>query len=302
MLDPHDLYSLDPNLPELTDPVLVSTLPGFVDAGSAGRLVTRHLLDSLPHRSLATFDADQLVDHRSHRPAMTFVEDHWDSYSPHLLAIHLLEDADGTQFLLLAGPEPDYQWERFTSAVEQLIERFGVRLTVGTNAIPMTVPHTRPTGLTAHASSKELVSDYEPWLATVQVPGSVSALLEYRLGQAGREAMGFAAHVPHYVAQAEYPAAAIALLGAIERATGLSLSADALATVAEVTRVKIDEQVERSSEVASVVRALEEQYDSYTGSAGRSPMMALDGEALPSADELGAELEQFLAEQNRRDD
>ena len=45
-----------------------------------------------------------------------------------------------------------------------------------------------------------------------------------------------------------------------------------------------------------------EQYDSYTGPAGRPPMMAMDGEALPSADELGAELEQFLAEQNRRDD
>lgn len=302
MLDPHDLYTFDPDLPELAEPILVSTLPGFVDAGAAGRLVSRHLLDSLPHRPLVTFDADQLVDHRSHRPAMTFVEDHWDSYSAHVLAVHLVEDAHGTPFLLLSGPEPDYQWERFIGAVEQVIERFGVRLTVGTNAIPMTVPHTRPTGLTAHGSRKELVSDYEPWLATVQVPGSVGALLEYRLGQAGRDAMGFAAHVPHYVAQAEYPAAAITLLGAIERATGLSLSADALATVAEVTRVKIDEQVERSGEVASVVRALEEQYDAYSGAAGRQPMIAMDGEPMPSADELGAEFERFLAEQNRRDD
>lgn len=302
MLDPQDLYQLDQHLPDLGAPVMLSTLPGFVDAGSAGRLVTRHLLDTLPHRPLATFDADRLIDHRSHRPVMTFVEDHWDSYTAHSLAVHLVDDADGTPFLLLAGPEPDYQWERFVAAVTQLVERFGVRLTVGSNAIPMTVPHTRPTGITAHASRKALVADYEPWLNTIQVPGSVGALLEYRLGEAGHDAMGFAVHVPHYVAQTEYPAAAIALLTAIERATGLALSADGLATAAEVTRVKIDEQVERSTEIASVVRALEEQYDAYSGAAGRAPLLAVDTEALPSADELGAEFERFLAEHNRRED
>lgn len=302
MLDPRELYILDPDLPELSGPVLLSTLPGFLDAGSAGRLVTRHLLENLPHRPLVTFDADQLVDHRSHRPLMTFVEDHWDSYTPHSLAVHLLEDAGGTPFLLLAGPEPDYQWERFSAALEQVIERLGVRLTVSTNAIPMTVPHTRPTGLTAHASRRELVADYEPWLSTVQVPGSVGALLEYRLGQADRDAMGFAAHVPHYVSQTEYPAAAVALLEAIQRATGLSLSPEGLATAAEVTRVKIDEQVERSTEIASVVRALEEQFDALVATSGQPSLMPVDAESLPTADELGAELERYLADRNRKED
>ena len=196
MLDPRDLYELDPDLPELIKPVLVHALPGFVDAGSAGRMLGRHLLDTLPNRPLATFDVDQLVDHRSHRPTMTFVEDHWDSYTPHSLAVHLMHDEVSEPFLLLIGPEPDYQWHRFVSAMEQLIERFDVRLTVGINAIPMAVPHTRPIGLTAHASRQELIAGYEPWLSTIQVPGSVGALLEFRLGQAGADAAGFAVHRP----------------------------------------------------------------------------------------------------------
>ncbi len=302
MLDPQELYTVAPDVPELVKPVLVHALPGFVDAGAAGRLLGRQLMDSLPHQEIVTFDVDQLIDHRSHRPLMTFSEDHWDSYTPHSLAVHLMYDEVSEPFLFLVGPEPDYQWERFTAAMQAIIERFDVRLTVGINAIPMAVPHTRPTGLTAHATRSELVSGYEPWLATVQVPGSVGALLEYRLGENGGDAMGFAVHVPHYLAQAEYPDAADTLLDAIARATGLVLPRAELRTAAEETRGKIDEQVGRSEEVAAVVRALEQQYDTFADSRGRLPLMTVDRESLPTADELGAELERFLAERDTEHD
>ena len=139
---------------------------------------------------LTTFDDDELLDYRARRPAMLFVEDHWESYADPELAVHLLHDANGVPFLLLAGPEPDVQWERFTEAVRMVVERLGVRLTIGLNAIPMGVPHTRPTGVIAHGSRKELVAAYEPWVNAVQVPGTAGHLLEYRLGQAGRDARG----------------------------------------------------------------------------------------------------------------
>ncbi|MEU7865049.1 PAC2 family protein, partial [Nonomuraea sp. NPDC049141] len=208
MLDPHELYELTDDLPDLGQPVLIQTLTGFVDAGSATRLAREQLLTSLDARPIARFDVDQLFDYRSRRPVMTFVEDHWESYDAPALELHLLRDDDETPFLLLTGPEPDLQWERFVAAIAGISARLDVRLTVGLNSIPMAVPHTRPAGVTAHATRRELIAGYEPWLQRVQVPGSVGHLLEYRLGELGRDALGFAAHVPHYVAQTEYPAAA----------------------------------------------------------------------------------------------
>ncbi|MBA3523073.1 MAG: PAC2 family protein [Geodermatophilaceae bacterium] len=301
MPDPADLYELDADLPELDAPVLLNLLPGFVDAGSAGRLLTRHLLGTLTHRPLATFDVDDLIDHRSSRPIMTFVQDHWEAYSGHELVLHLAQDEADTPFLMLTGPEPDYRWERFVSAVIGLIERFGVRLTVGINAIPMAAPHTRPSGMTAHGTRPELVVGYEPWIARVQVPGSVSALLEYRLGRQDRDAVGFAAHVPHYVAQAEYPDSSLSLLNALSRASGLVLPTLALSEAAQATRENIDEQVGKSEEIVAVVEALEQQYDAFLGGRGQAPLLAMDGTAMPTADELGAELERFLAAQDRKE-
>ncbi|MET8524950.1 PAC2 family protein [Micromonospora sp. NPDC005172] len=302
MLDPHELYQLTDDLPELGQPVLIQALTGFVDAGNASRLAREQLLTSLEGRPIATFDVDQLFDYRSRRPVMTFNEDHWESFDAPELELHLLHDDDETPFLLLTGPEPDLQWERFTAAVAGLAARLDVRLTVGLNSIPMAVPHTRPTGVTAHATRPELISGYEPWLQRVQVPGSVGHLLEFRLGEQGRDALGFAAHVPHYVAQTEYPAAAEVLLSAVSRSTGLLLPGDGLRSAAEVVRVEIDRQVAQTEDAAALVQALEEQYDAFARGRGERSLLAPDAGPLPTADELGAELERFLAEQTRPGD
>ncbi|MFG1884862.1 proteasome assembly chaperone family protein [Micromonospora sp. NPDC049102] len=302
MLDPHELYQLTDDLPELGQPVLIQALTGFVDAGNASRLAREQLLTSLEGRPIATFDVDQLFDYRSRRPVMTFNEDHWESFDAPELELHLLHDDDETPFLLLTGPEPDLQWERFSAAVAGLAARLDVRLTVGLNSIPMAVPHTRPTGVTAHATRPELISGYEPWLQRVQVPGSVGHLLEFRLGEQGRDALGFAAHVPHYVAQTEYPAAAEVLLSAVSRSTGLLLPGDGLRSAAEVVRVEIDRQVAQTEDAAALVQALEEQYDAFARGRGERSLLAPDAGPLPTADELGAELERFLAEQTRPGD
>jgi hypothetical protein len=302
VLDPYELYELTDDLPELGRPVLVQALTGFVDAGSATHLTREHLLGTSDSQLIAAFDIDQLLDYRSRRPTMVFVEDHWEEYDEPSLGLHLLRDDAGTPFLLLTGLEPDLQWERFTAAMITLVERLGVRLTVGLNSIPMAVPHTRPTGITAHATRRELIAGYEPWLRRVQVPASAGNLLAYRLGQHGLDAMGFAAEVPHYLAQTAYPAAAEALLGAVSRATGLLLPTEALRSAAELVRADIDKQIAQADEASELVRALEEQYDAYARGREGANLFSTAARPMPTAEELGAELERFLAEQTKPGD
>jgi hypothetical protein len=300
-LDPQGLIEYAEDLPELDGPVLIQALDGFVDAGSVRKLVREQLLAS-SDQILATFDVDQLIDYRSRRPPMVFERDHWSGYAEPRLAVHLLHDDTGTAFLLLEGPEPDYQWERFLAAVQLVVERLGVRLTVGLNAIPMAVPHTRPVGVIAHATSAELVSEHPSWIDRVQVPGSAGNLLEYRLGQSGHAAIGFAVHVPHYLAQSEFPASAVALLESVTKSAGLVLPTGELRAAATRTAAEIDTQVADNAEVAEVVQALEQQYDAFVAGSGRSLLSDTSSEPLPSADELGEAFELFLAQQPSPDD
>ncbi len=305
MLDPSEIYEVDPvvdaevrarTTAQGSGPVLVHAVRGFVDAGATGQLAVEHLVEELPHARLATFDTDQLVDYRSRRPAMTFDATAWTHYEVPELVVDLVRDGEGVPFLLLHGAEPDVQWERYVAAVRQLVERFDVPLTIGLHGIPMGLPHTRPTSLTAHATRADLVQDHRSWFGSVQVPASVSALLELRLGEAGHDAMGFAVHVPHYLAQSQYPQATIAGLRAIERATGLDLRTGELEAAATDATLEIERQVSQSEEVRSLVTALEEQYDAFSRNLGGASLLAQSTD-LPTAEELGAEFERFLAAQ-----
>jgi len=295
--DPQQLYTLADEQPEdgeLDAPVLVHALNGFVDAGSAGRLAADYLLAELPHRVLATFDLDQVYDYRARRPPMIFTEDHWTSIEQPRLELRLVQDLAGRGFLLLTGPEPDVQWERFVAAVGHLVDHYRVGLTLGIHAIPMAVPHTRPLGITAHGNRPDLTRRYPAWVGTVQVPGHVAALLELRLGEGGHDVAGFAVHVPHYLSQADYPDAALTLLQGLGGATGLSLPSQELREAGERTRALVQEQVEEQPEVLAVVRSLEEQYDAFVRGRERSLLAADGDEPGESARALGLPDEENL--------
>jgi len=297
VFDPTDLYKLAEDLPELTDPVLLYHFDGFVDAGAAGRLAVRHVLDELEHRVVATFDVDRLLDYRSRRPIMVFDTDRWVEVETPELVVHYVKDVTGTPFLLMSGPEPDREWELFIRAVASLTERLGVSKLVTVHGIPMAVPHTRPLGITMHATRPELMTGQPSTFGRVQVPGSVTALMEFRLGAEGRDAIGFAVHVPHYLSQAEYPTSAVTALEAVTRNTGLVFPLDALREAARRTNVEIQEQINASAELSGAISGLEQQYDAFAGGAERENLIA-ESTPMPTGDELAAQFERFLAERD----
>jgi predicted ATP-grasp superfamily ATP-dependent carboligase len=295
-MDPRELYTVHEDvLAGLAGhrPVLVHQLDGFVDAGQAGRLLTANLIEQLDSEVVAVFDHDQLHDYRSRRPAMIFDTNQWRSYADLQLRLLKMTDEQGEVFLLFSGPEPDVQWERLAAALIGLIEQLDVRLTVTLHGIPMAVPHSRPITATAHATDPELVQGYRSWIDRVEVPASFTGLLEYRLGQLDRKAMGFAAHVPHYLAQAAFPAAGLALTRQLSQATGLAIPLEALEEASASNLTDINTEMAQSAEVQELVATLEQQYDA----------MAVDAsQQVPSADEIGAEFERFLAEQDRTEE
>ncbi|TVL90814.1 PAC2 family protein [Streptomyces sp. SAJ15] len=307
MLDPQDLYAWDPSGLATVDAiasrdsaglVLLYHFEGYIDAGETGEQIVTRLLSGLPHQTVARFDHDRLVDYRARRPLLTFERDRWTAYATPAIELHLVRDATGAPFLLLTGPEPDVEWERFAAAVRQIVERLGVRLSVNFHGIPMGVPHTRPVGVTPHGNRVDLMPGHRGVFTEAQVPGSAEALIEFRLVEAGHDVLGVAAHVPHYVSRSPYPDAALTTLEAVTAATGLVLPgvAHALRTEALKTQEEIERQVsEGDEELVALVRGLEHQYDAMAGAESRGSLVAEPVE-LPSADELGAQFERFLAE------
>jgi predicted ATP-grasp superfamily ATP-dependent carboligase len=297
-----EVPELDNRAEGAAGPVMLVALDGFLDAGNAGHLAVRHLLGDNPGRVVASFEVDAFFDYRARRPPLAFVEDHYEGYTAPRLVTRLQHDGHGAPYLLLHGPEPDTHWEAFVGSVRAVVEHFGVRLSVNLGAVPMAVPHTRPVMATNHATRSELLLGQNIWRGAIQVPASAAAVLELRLGEWGHDAMGFVAHVPHYVAQVDYPAAAVKLVESVEVVTGLQWDLGSLQRAAAEREAEIDGQIADSPEVVEVVRGLEQQYDTFRRAGDEGSLPLAEERNLPTAEELGAEFERFLAGLDTDDD
>lgn len=304
MRSPEELFQVHREVHFDDAPILVYAFAGFVDAGGGVRLAADHILETCPHQLVATFDADELLDYRARRPRMTYVVDHFASVEVPQIVLHEVTDHDGQRFLLLTGPEPDYQWLRFLAAIDLIVARYNVRLAVGLSAIPWPIPHTRPLGVTVHGSEPGLVAGHVSVLGEIEIPGHVGAMLELHLGQQGTPSMGITAQVPHYLVQFEFPRAAVTLIEAISRATGLHIPITELEPASKRADDEVAQQLDGNEEFATVVTALEQQYDQMaaltTGSAGGLGDLT-DGR-MPTGDEIAAQVELFLSSLDDPDD
>ena len=306
----HSLVHIVDDVPELgrsdedaPGPVMLVSLSGFLDAGNAASVAVDHVMSEGADgagRVVASFELDGFYDYRARRPPMTFVEDHYEGYVAPRLVVRVLSDQRGTPYLLLHGPEPDTHWEAFARAVRRVVEHFDVRLTVSLGSVPMAVPHTRPVMVTNHATRSDLLVAENIWQGVIAIPASAQSLLELRLGEWGVDAMGFVAHVPHYVAQVDFPAASAKLVECAETVTGLEWSISELNEAAGRRDAEISEQVSDSEDVRAVVAGLEQQYDALSPGHGRGGgeggLPIAEAQDLPTAEELGAEFERFLAD------
>jgi len=292
LLDPTQLFSYESSIDMRTvrASTMVVTLGSYLDAGHTQQILDDHLLNLLPNYKLGHFDVDQVFDYAGHRPHITFDHDHFTDFRTPEIILHHVLDAQGRPFLLLTGPEPALQWERMAAAIEHVIKQFDVTQTVLLHGFPAPAPHTRPVLVTQYASDPALVPVRSGIPASFEMSASFDALLTLRLGQKNHAVIGLSAHVPHYLTGLDYPEAAVALLDKLIEVTQLNLPQGELPVQAAVIREQINTQIGENPELQATIATVEQHYDAMVQDRG----LPIKQEDLPTADQIGEELEDFL--------
>ncbi len=274
---------------------LVAGLTGFADAGGAVSQVNRYVFDTLESQRVGTFVNDILIDYRARRPMFHFEETSLTSFKPPRLSLDLVKDELGNPFLFLSGYEPDFRWEQVSDTVLGLVDDLAVESSSWVHAIPMPVPHTRSLGVTVSGNRNEITDALSVWRPSTSVPGTLMHLIEYRLQEKAHPTAGFVVLVPHYLADTEFPDAAVAALQGVSQATGLIFPTDALRESGRTFLKGITDQVQENQELKQLVDTLENRHDSYMeDNPLPSPLIGADGE-IPDAEAIARQLEDFLA-------
>ncbi len=275
--------------PTLSEPVLVVSFEGWIDAGFGAATAVQSLLEVSDSSLIATFDGEYFLDQRARRPMARIVDGVTTELRWPEIQLRHGNDEEGLDVLFLVGPEPDFHWVEFARLVVALAGRFGVRLVVGLGAFPAPAPHTRPVRLAATVplASQHLLSQVGLVAGELEVPAGIVSALELAFADASIDAITLWARVPHYVSTLPYPQASVALLDGLGSIAGLSIDSSALRKAAEDARTRVNELVSSNPDHASMVAELEQSIDEVEGN-------TLEAREIPTGDDLARDIERFL--------
>ncbi len=260
---------------------------GWNDAGEAASSALTFMGGSLEARRFATIDPEDFVDFQATRPEVKLVEGitrtiewpEWEVYEARV-------PRAPRDLVILTGPEPSYRWRTFCAQVVELSEALGVQLVVTLGALLADVPHSRPVGVTAHASDPGLVERLSLQPPTYEGPTGITGVLQSACSAAGVPSASLWAAVPHYVAVSPNPKGALALLRRLESLVGVTVDASQLESAAVDYERQVTRAVELDPEVQAFVERLERAADEEEG--------PTDLSQIPSGDVLAREFQRFL--------
>ena len=273
--------------PELRSPLVVAAFKGWNDAGEAATAALAFLIDSFDATEVARIDPEEFYDFTAVRPTVRLSEGRtrvieWPENSLHAAQVTGAEH----DLLLLQGVEPSLKWKQFTGLVVDIARELGAHMVITLGALLADVPHSRPVPMTGIASDEALVERLGYEGSTYEGPTGIVGVLHHACARAGVSSVSLWASVPHYVAAAPNPKAALALIRSFEGVAGVAVEARDLEESAEDYERQVSAAVASDPEVKSFVERLEQTLDEAETD--------MPPERIPSADSIARDFQRFL--------
>jgi proteasome assembly chaperone (PAC2) family protein len=269
----------------LRAPALVCAFKGWNDAADAASSALSFVGDALGARRFATIDPEEFYDFQATRPRAKLVDGQTRAIEWPVVELYEARIPRAPRdLILLAGSEPSFRWRTFTALIVELAEAIGVQLVVTLGALLADVPHTRDIAVTGLASDPVLVQRLGLSQSTYEGPTGIVGVLHAACQNAGLPSASLWAAVPHYIAAAPNPKAALALVRKLEGLVGVVVDASELETAAQEYERQVNAAVQSDPDVAAFVERLEQ-------AAGGPENEVLE---LPSGDTIARDLMRFL--------
>jgi predicted ATP-grasp superfamily ATP-dependent carboligase len=263
---------------ELRAPAMICAFQGWNDAGDAASSALDFLHCALEARRFAHLDSQEFYDFQATRPSIRYGEGGAGEIVWPTVEVFEAHAARASRDLVLVrGSEPSLRWRAFCAHIVDLAEALGVQVIVTLGALLSDVAHSRPVAVTGYASDPSLHSRLGIAPSSYEGPTGIVGVLHAACREAGMPSASLWAAVPHYVAAAPNPKAALALVRRAEGLVGVSVDVSELEAAAAEYERQVGLAVQSDPEIQAFVERLEQDADSE---AELSPNVVPDGDAL----------------------
>jgi proteasome assembly chaperone (PAC2) family protein len=279
----------------LRAPAVVCAFKGWNDAGDAASTAVQFVGTSLGATRFASIDPEDFYDFQSTRPQVRVDETGVREITwPVVEVFEARVPRAPRDLVLIVGHEPTMRWRGFCELVIDLAEVLGSQMVVSLGALLADVAHTRPISITGIASDRALIDRLDTLSSSYEGPTGIVGVLQAACGKAGIPAASLWAAVPHYIASAPNPKAALALVRKLEGLVGVSVDASELEQATVDYERQVNLAVQSDPDVQAFVERLERAADDEDET--------IDPRDLPSGDRLASDFQRFLRQRSSGDD
>ncbi len=274
--------------------MLVCAFKGWNDAGEASTAAVSLLVGSLEAEQIGEIDPEEFYDYTSVRPTIHLSEGlnkvvDWPAPTIHSACV---PGAD-RDVVMLQATEPSFRWRAFCDTIVGIVRELDVRMVVTLGALLADVPHTRPTAVTGIASDDLLVRRMGLERSNYEGPTGIVGVLHGACASASLPSVSLWASVPHYIAAAPNPKAALELVRRVEGLVGVAVDAGELEQATEDYERQVSAAVASDPEVRAFVEQLEENMDETDDEAAP--------QRIPSADTIARDFQRYLRQRGPDD-
>jgi proteasome assembly chaperone (PAC2) family protein len=267
---------------------MVCSFSGWNDAGDAASTATGFLSQSLGAERFAQIDSEEFYDFQANRPQVKIDESQARVVSwPSVEILEARAPRAPRDLVIVQGAEPSMRWRTFSGLIVDLAEALDVQLVVTLGALLADVPHSQPVAMTGFSTDADLLERLGLKSSVYEGPTGIVGVLHAACAEAGLPSASVWASVPHYVAAASSPKAALALLRKLELLVGVSVDVSELEEAAGEYEHQVGLAVQSDPDIQAFVERLEKRA-AESEQAGDGP------QDLPSGDLLAREFQRFL--------
>ena len=238
-------------------PIMVIAFAGWNDAGGASTWAIRSLVEKTIATEILTFDSEDYYDFSRERPTV-----HLDGESRFLSwPKNTISLSDDGSLLLMEGVEPQLNWKTFTQSILDEAQNHNVSMIITLGSLLAEVPHSRPVLIHGVSENTEINKSYGLQTSSYEGPTGIIGVINQLSTDAGIPNMSFWATVPNYVAGAESPKAALALIEKLKTTLNLSLNTTDLEIASSAYERQINQIIEGDPDTSKYVDELEDNYD-----------------------------------------
>lgn len=238
-------------------PIMVLAFAGWNDAGGASTCAIRSLIEKTIATEIITFDSEGYYDFSRERPTV-----HLDGESRFLSwPKNTISLSDDGSLLLMEGVEPQLNWKTFTQNILAEAQNHNVSMIITLGSLLAEVPHSRPVLIYGVSENTEINKSYGLQTSSYEGPTGIIGVINQLSTDAGIPNMSFWATVPNYVAGAESPKAALALIEKLKTTLNLSLNTTDLEIASSAYERQINQIIEGDPDTSKYVDELEDNYD-----------------------------------------